>query len=47
VCEDLQKWLHRFRLDQIIHGIGLALLGLEFILGLLATLAFLSAPQVY
>jgi len=30
-----------------MHGIGLALLVLEFILGLLATLAFLAAPQVY
>ena len=37
----------RFRLDQIMLGIGLAMLVLEVILGVLATLAFLAAPQVY
>lgn len=37
----------RLRVDQVVHGIALALVVLELLLGILALLAFLAAPHVY
>ena len=39
--------LRRLRVDQVVHGIGLAAVVAELLLGVLALLAFLAAPSVY
>ena len=35
------------RVDQVIHGIGLACVIIELLLSIVAAVSFLSAPQVY
>lgn len=44
-CLQLQTYV--LRLDQIVHGIALVMVGIEFILGALTVPAFLSAATQF